>query len=184
MSTDRGEGLVGRIWPRVDHYKALAPDADQEHPIDALLERAPAIRRAHRRALDLQERIRVPDERTQRLLREFCDARLLLESQQAELAFSVGVDLGIAAGRQHAFARLHNLKRRRQGGALRLSAQMLRLEAPSSPAESLLRLLEVAWSLAAGPVPISATVRPGRSRRRRGSLKGRRSKGTSKTASR
>jgi hypothetical protein len=163
----RGDRAEARLWPTVDHYRALEPDRDQQHPIDALIDRVPSVRRARGRVVRLQERIRLPDETTQDLFRELCDARVLLESQQAEMAFNIGVDLGTAAGRQNAANRLRPGPKA-CARTLRGAAQALLLGARLSPAERVLALIEAAWSIAVGPMAPPLFFRSTRRARRKG----------------
>src|SRR5438270_14081810 len=88
----------GRLWPRRDYYWELLPDRVEAHPIDVLIDRAPAVRKLGRQVLRLQRGVAadVPDKT--RWVR-YADARITLQSMREEFAFNLGVEIGAVSAR-------------------------------------------------------------------------------------
>jgi hypothetical protein len=84
-------------------------------------------------------------------LRNYADAALLLRALEAQLAFNVGAELGIVAGRQDALARVARSPMR---GTDALRRALKALDGTATTADSLLGLIEAAWALAAGPATL------------------------------
>lgn len=149
-----------RRWPSVDYYAALQPTGAEAHPLDLLLDAAPDVRRAQRQVKGLEGDLLAVGAAA----REYADARLHLATLRENLAFSIGVELGVAAGRADA------LRGGRRDGVL-LALRRVANEANLGAKERLLVFIEAAWALARGPVGPRAVAtavrrRMGRGRRR------------------
>ncbi len=165
-------GAGGRLWPRRDYYWELLPDRLEAHPIDVLIDRAPAVRKLGRQVLRLQRGVAAGVSDKTRWVR-YADARITLQSLREEFAFNLGVEFGAVSARTEAL-RPHARRSPETPGerAFRKAARGL-LAAGDVPAERRLAvLLEMAWALAMGS-PRPPLV--GRDARRRTGAAGRQS---------
>jgi hypothetical protein len=147
---------LGRLWPAIDYYEALRPQADEAHPVDETIDRTPPVRRTYRQVLALERRVRVPAVARPAFVR-YCDARLLLQSLRENIAFNVGIEIGTLVGRRDALKGGPS-DRAADARVVRLAARGLMLDEAVAPKRRLLTFLEMAWSLARGPADITSVA--------------------------
>jgi hypothetical protein len=142
---------TARRWPPLDYYAALRPDdSERVHPVDALIEAAPPIRKHQQRLRRLQQSIAVPPG-SEKELRDALDAATEVAYEREKLAFNLGAGLGALATREEQSRLLPN---RSSGSAkaLRRSILGLLLDADVPPREQLGALLAAAYALGTGPL--------------------------------
>jgi hypothetical protein len=137
-------------WPSRNYFAETAPSSwDKPHPVDALLEREPHLRRVARRAGRLLAKIK--EQANPVDLLQFEAEHTLLDSARVEVAFNLGYENGLVLGRadglRQTARRSPNLKEKALVSDLR--AALVSNRAPARRTAVL--LLELAWALTLGP---------------------------------
>jgi hypothetical protein len=144
----------GRLWPKRDYFSELQRSLPEEHPIDVLIERAPAVRKLSRHVLRLRRQVAAQVTDKEQWIR-YADARLNLAGLREELAFNMGVELGAVTARAEGLGR--KARRTPETAEERAFRRAVRdaLIVGAVPAERRLAvLIETAWALAGGaPAP-------------------------------
>lgn len=157
-SRDRRRRRHQRLWPTVNYYAELRPVVDEQHPIDALLDESPVVRRAYRRVRELEPPLSSSGGKT---FRDYADARLHLQSVREDLAFNLGIEVGATAAR----AEVLRSATPRRVQVFRAAARRFIRDDARRASERLLASIESSWALARGPVSpesVLDVVRPGR----------------------
>lgn len=150
----RRPGATGRLWPKRDYFSQLRRQLPEEHPIDVLIEQAPAVRKLSRHVLRLRRQVAAQVADKERWIR-YADARLNLAGLREELAFNLGFELGAVTARTEGLGRRG--RRTPETAEERTFRRAVHdaLMVGTLPAERRLAvLIETAWALAGGaPAP-------------------------------
>jgi hypothetical protein len=146
-------------WPSPNYFAELEPRSQESHPVDVTMARDPDLRRIRRRAKRCLERLQASADSGSLL--DFEAERNHLDSARVEVAYNLGFENGLLAGRAEGLRR--SARRARDPAENRTLSDLWAVIAGAPlPAEPLLAVLqELAWAFALGA---SAPRRPRRSR--------------------
>jgi hypothetical protein len=159
-------------WPARNYFADLEPRSQEGHPVDDLMARDPDLDRIRRRALRHLHRLEArPDSEA---LLDFEAERNHLDSARVEVAFNIGFESGLVAGRMEGLRMAGGRRRAAEEVAFARGVRSAATAARVSPGQSQAVLLELAWAIALGtpregapPVPASDSRRRSATRRRR-----------------
>jgi hypothetical protein len=148
-----------RLWPRVNYYRALMPDGRERiHPVDAIIDTSSGVLAAHRRARRAGEAVRVR-QGSEAAFRRFIDAQLAVSIERQDVAFNVGVEMGMLAARAQVARAARDRGTSGELNALRLGVRALLMETSLPLRDRLGVLLETAYSIGTGPLSAEAVSR-------------------------
>jgi hypothetical protein len=135
-------------WPVRNYFADLQPQPKEVHPIDALMDGHPEVRRISRRSRRLLARVQ-KHARADALL-DFEAERNLLDWTRVEVAYNLGFEGGLVLGRAQALGRGSKRAGDHDEGLLlrELRAALASTRAAPERVEAL--LLELAWAFALG----------------------------------
>jgi hypothetical protein len=140
-----------RRWPSRNFLGELEPSLRDRYALDDLARRDPRLRGLHRRlravSRTIEARIGGPD------WVRYSDARALLQTAEFELAFNLGFENGLIAGRADTLAA--ESSENEPAERLRMSVRRALAEVPLAANAALTVLLELAHALA---LPLGSRV--------------------------
>jgi flagellar biosynthesis/type III secretory pathway protein FliH len=149
-SLARKASSVLQRWPSRNHFAEMAPlSSDKLHPIDALLEREPHLRKVARRTARLLAKLQ--EQANPANLLEFEAERTLLDTARVEVAFNLGFENGLVLGRAEGLRQTTRRSRDGKEKALLADLRAALAATRASPHRASLLLQELALALASGP---------------------------------
>lgn len=160
-------------WPARNYFADLEPRSREGHPVDDLMAGDSDLRRIRRRYLRHLKRLQAcPGSDA---LLDFEAERNHLDSARVEVAYNIGFEGGLVAGRMEGLRAAGARHRDPEEAALARSIRATMTATRVAPAQSQAVLIELAWALAIGtrehPVP---RARPSDDRKRRPATRRRR----------
>jgi hypothetical protein len=136
-------------WPTRNYFADLEPRSREGHPVDDLMAGDSDLRRIRRRYLRHLKRLQARPGSD--ALLDFEAERNHLDSARVEVAYNIGFEGGLVAGRMEGLSATGGRQRGPEEAALARSIRAAMTATHVAPSRSQAVLLELAWALAIGP---------------------------------